>query len=282
VAVLLGIDVVSSHDVTSKLLSSTGGLYATVALSGQAMGAIEGAATELNLRGLYRVDLARGLVSELELELQEKREIGHVGPGLDVRCQIKVEVKNCEPPAELKTTAPQLASSAGDESQPLRYAPEHGGFSFLHGRSWHISEESPQVVVMRLVERGDLIAQCNISPLPPLASTERPTLEQFVAEVRKALGKNFGQLAGQPATAQQAPDRATHQVIVNGEVSGVPIQWRYYLVNDDQGRRVALVFTLERSLHERFGAADRQIVESLSFAAPSATSPGQPTPAAPK
>ena len=46
----------------------------------------------------------------------------------------------------------------------------------------------------------------------------------------------------------------------------MPIEWRYYLAIDDQGRRVALTYTLESKLVEQFADADAMMIDSLEFA----------------
>ena len=52
---------------------------------------------------------------------------------------------------------------------------------------------------------------------------------------------------------------------VKGEVSGVPLQWHYYLVADERGRQAALTFTLKEQNLDAFGAAGDRLVRSLRF-----------------
>ena len=49
-----------------------------------------------------------------------------------------------------------------------------------------------------------------------------------------------------------------------GEVQELPIQWIYYHVaTNDQA--LSLVFTLDTQMAERFGAADRELVETVKL-----------------
>ena len=60
-------------------------------------------------------------------------------------------------------------------------------------------------------------------------------------------------------------------MVAEGEVSGLPIQWIYYLVTSaDGGQQAALAFTLEPSLAQRFAAADRELLARLRFTTPPA------------
>jgi hypothetical protein len=45
----------------------------------------------------------------------------------------------------------------------------------------------------------------------------------------------------------------------------IPIRWIYYHISDVQGRQVAITFTIEQQLVERFADADKAIVEALRF-----------------
>ena len=127
--------------------------------------------------------------------------------------------------------------------------------------------------ILRMVDRGDLIAQCNISRLPQLAKGEQLTLEAFQEDVKKTLGKNFSQIV---EAGQDVSDNGlrTLRVIVSGTTADLPIQWSYYHLSDDAGNRAALVFTIEGSLVERFAQIDRELIAAFRFQAGK-----QPTPA---
>ena len=57
-------------------------------------------------------------------------------------------------------------------------------------------------------------------------------------------------------------------VRVKGQVEALPIEWRYYLLAHESGRRVALAFTVEESLLAQFGDADLTLVRSIEFVPP--------------
>ena len=66
------------------------------------------------------------------------------------------------------------------------------------------------------------------------------------------------------------------RAVVAGKAGDLPIQWTYYHLADQHGRRASLVFTIESSLLERFAHIDRELLESFHFLAE-----GQPQLAAP-
>ncbi len=139
-----------------------------------------------------------------------------------------------------------------------------GGYRMYLDRRWHSVLDEPKLLTLRFVDRGDLLAQCNIAPLEKASPGERVSLQKFQADIREALKNNFGQFL-RASEGTDSRGRTIYTVIANGRVSDLPIQWNYYLVADREGHQVAFAFTLEEGLVERFGDTDRQLVGSLEF-----------------
>jgi hypothetical protein len=124
-----------------------------------------------------------------------------------------------------------------------------------------------------MVDRGELVAQCNISPLPKLEKAI--PLAEFQRDVQRTLGKNFGQFVNAGQTINES-GYAVFRVVVHGDVGGLPIEWIYYLVQDRAGHRVSLAFTLEQSLSERFATTDKAMVAALALTEPPAPTAAKP------
>ena len=56
-----------------------------------------------------------------------------------------------------------------------------------------------------------------------------------------------------------------YRVVAKGDVADVPIQWQYYLVADDAGRRVAATFTVKESNLDAFDKAGERLVRAIRF-----------------
>ncbi len=70
------------------------------------------------------------------------------------------------------------------------------------------------------------------------------------------------------------------KVVAAGQSADLPIQWIYYHLADDKGRRASLVFTLEQDLVEQFAGADAILATSLEFLAQAKQAPTPADPAA--
>lgn len=277
-AQLLGIDVVSTSDVKCVLGDVAEGQTANVLIAGQVNGAVGGVATEIHLDGTLTYDLAQKWIARAKFTVREQRAIGHIGPGLNVTCKLEIQIKpitTAELPREL--TAPVEPASEAARRQLAFIAPANT-FRFAYDRRWHVMHESPELVSLRLVDKGELVAQCNLSPLAPVEPEKVQSLETFKANVKKSIGEHFGKFTAERETTNAAGHRLI-RLEAQGEVQGLQVQWHYFLVSDDKGRQVACGVTMEQDLRERLGNLDGEMVDSLRLLAPETSPEKKPQPA---
>lgn len=263
-ALLLRIDALSANDVVSKLVS-VDEESAKMELTGIVNGAIDGVATEMELKAKIKFDRQLRRITWLALLIKEQRSIGHVGPGLDVVARLQVKLT---PLAEPKHLGDQITSNAMASLESvtslLSHEPAAGGVELNYARGWHIVGDTSDLLVMRYVERGELLAQCNVAPVRTIPQGGQITLAQFQNDVKEALADNFGSFHSATQSADSL-GRTIYRVEVHGETNELPVQWNYYLISNGQGRYVVFAFTLEQALASRLGEADRAIVTGLRF-----------------
>ncbi len=262
---LLGLDAAAHSDVVCTLAKPAED-NAVMTLKGQVDGAITGVATTIDLQGRAIFDLTRKRLVLIQLRIKEKRAAGFISPGIEAVTNLKMEIAPLAGSDHLSKEIVAGLPKNEDVQPPLALRAVAAPFQLTYDRRWHVTRDEPDLTVLRLLDRGELIAQCNISPLPKIPANAFLSLDQFQEEVQKALGKNFSRF-------EQASERRTAgglrllRVVAEGTASDLPIQWRYYLAIDSEGRRVAMTFTLEQNLLERFADADTPILESLEIAA---------------
>lgn len=263
---LLGLEAVSQNEVECTL-DSVKDKVALVVLAGKVSGAIGGVSSDIELKGKLNFDLGKRAVTWLTLAFTENRAIGHAQPGFEVLTTVKLVSAPTQSAAELTDKALAGLKLKAEPSQTLiEMTSDAAGFELVHDRRWQVMVEQANLSVMRLVDQGDLIAQCNISRLPQLPKGEQLTLEGFQDEVKRTLGKSFGTLVEASEEANDAGIRVL-RVVVSGTAGELPIQWMYFHLSDDLGHRAAIVFTIESSLLERFAQVDRELIGGFHFSA---------------
>src|SRR5205085_5013525 len=194
VARLLGLEAVSQQDVTCTL-DSVKDNVAIVSLAGKVAGAVGGVSSDIELKGKLNFDLTQRAVTWLTLAVKENRAIGHAQPGFDVLTKFRMVSAPTKPVEELNDKVLAGISLKPDAAKTLiELSSEAGCFQLLHDRRWSVMLERGDLTVLRLVDRGDLIAQCNITPLAPLAKDQQLSMEGFQEDVKRVLGKNFEEM----------------------------------------------------------------------------------------
>ena len=205
----------------------------------------------------------------------------HSLPGFEVIVKLNISlqpISESQQLSEKSLAGLSLKHSSG--AALLSFESTGRSFRFLHDRRWRVMTDPQEFTILRLVDAGDLIAQCNITRLPDLPPGKPLELSSLQKDVQRSLGKNFGEIV---SATQSTTDKGLHvlRVVAAGTVSDLPILWTYYHLSNDQGYRAAYVFTLEGKLADRFANADETLVTSLELlkaAKPDANK--SPTPAA--
>lgn len=274
-AQVLGLDAVSSNDVSLKLVELTDDA-AKVHLEGLVHGAVDGVATELEIKGKIKFDRQARRITWFALLVKEKHEVGHTVPGLEALARVQIKITPAAAPAELNDAA--LAGWADYWQTPLTqlaYRPGHGALGFDYDRRWHVVHEDQYGAVLRFVDRGELIAQCNVTLMPKNETEAGQTLADFQSDIQAVLKDKFGQFVEAQELASNSGGRLL-RVLASGTVAELPIQWNYHLVVDGEGRRAAAVVTVEQALVDRLEGTDRALVESLVLADRSVETAVQP------
>jgi hypothetical protein len=252
------------HTEVDCLLTNVKDNVAEISINGTLGGAIDGVATDIELKAKLLFDIELQLPKTLLLAIKEQRGIGHVTPGLDIVAKLRL---NIAPRTDSKLLTADAVQSAklpqSDTPPPLEYVASVNGFRFTYDRRWHLTRDDSDLLVMRLIDRGDLVAQCNISPSPIDAKKPLP-LTEFQTDVQQALGKMFGKFDRATESTSSAGTRILLSV-ADGTAAELPIQWRYYLLHDEQGHGVTVVFTMEQPLVDQFRDQDMPIVNSVEF-----------------
>jgi len=242
------------------------GDVAHVEFSGRVEGASAGAAAEVDVDGHYLFDLRNGYLSHLELSQKEKRTVGPVTPGIDVTARIVLDRAPAPEKGPLSDEAAAAVPLDPDPASLLLEFRSPWNIRFGYDRNWHVFHQSDQVAVLRLLDKGSLVAQCNVSPVPAMAAGQHTSEEEFQADVREALGERLKKIES-AARIPTDGNQFRFRVVATGEANKIPMQWTYYLCADPSGRQAAFVFAVEAKLAGQLANRDLAIVQSLEFLA---------------
>ena len=158
----------SKAELTCKLESVADG-KAKVTVAGNVEGATAGSSAKVVLKGWYLFDLKAERLVEAQLQQTEERTVGPVSPGIKVTATASMT----RTPTADKSDLSDEAAAAIPLSPPAPltelYFRAPWNVEFRHDRAWHVFQQSLEIAVLRLMDHGTFIAQCN------LAQFVRPT-----------------------------------------------------------------------------------------------------------
>jgi hypothetical protein len=275
VAGLLAIDTVEAGTLDATL-AEVGDGRAEVKFSGIIDGAADGVPTHVVVEGTYAVPAAAagGMrldagITNLAVKIQERREASHVAPGFDVEARLTVARTATEERADVADAAAESAAS-GDRRRGagrpgfVWQRGAAGRYDLVHDARWRVIEDGPDGLVMRLVDRGALVAQCSIIALPRAPALAAPTIAEVERDLQRSLAGQFGRLEHSSEATRSDGVRLV-RVVVTGRADGLPFRWIHAVLTDDDGDRVAVTCTLEDALEKRFGTADRELVDGIQL-----------------
>ncbi|MGL6225287.1 MAG: hypothetical protein ACRC10_01520 [Thermoguttaceae bacterium] len=265
----LNLDSVAEYDLKAVLVSVVDDL-AMIEIVGDVQGTYLGAFTEMSVQAKYQFDLRINRINWLGMLIDEKRAIGHVGPGLDLKASVEVKISPITEPDTLTDDFLVETELAPNEMVlSLRYDNGRGPWRFRHPRSWYIIQDNDNSTLLRLMERGELIAQCNIVSMPSVNPKSLTSLKSFAEDIKKGLGTNFAGIVAQEESVNAA-GYTEYRVIIDGQVQDAekkvdtfPLRWVYYLLTDSLGNQTVLAFVIHAEMLERFGSNDEQIIDTL-------------------
>jgi hypothetical protein len=261
---LLAMDHLAVCDVSSVATKLTN-REVQIRMAGTVDGTVDGAPTEMELRGAYLFHLDKKRITGFNLAIKESRKTTEIVPGLDVVAKVFVTVK---PRAKPFSVPKDLAAIASRTNRPLErklvYQSPTSGFSFEYDPAWYVTAEERDLFSFRYLHDHQLAAHCNVNVLPPRSEGRQTKLDEFERDVREALGDKLETVS---ASTEWETTLGYHclGVIANGTVKDVPIEWRHYLVAADDCPRLSLGVTLEQSQGAKFADAERQMIDSLKL-----------------
>ena len=256
----------SEHDLVCKLEEVKGGT-ARVGVAGSASGIELGALVKLKVEASYQFDLEKRRLTWLEWKQTDDRQQGPASPALTARGTTTLTRAPVERPEALSDAA--LVSVPADFKVPehltgLEYRDPKGAYDLVHAREWQVVGAPQGKLVLRLMERGDFVAQATITVWTRAPKGQRMSDDEF----REAMARTPGWEPEKELQAGSVPSgegRYTFRLSQLGRMDGAPVMQNFYLVVSPEGEQIVAAVTLSPKKAEQLGSRDLSLAGGIDF-----------------
>jgi hypothetical protein len=260
-----GYDTITSSNLEA-MLESVDQNKARIRLKGRVEGSAYGGSGAIGCDGFATFDRDAGRLDRLDLNRVETRQAGPVEAGLDMKSTLIVSRHTAEPPEALSDAALEgLPLGYSRESERLQITLPGGRSTMLADRNWHIFWEDSRTAILKRLDGGRVIAQCNLMAGPSAGKGSHQDPAQFRDDIRRGLKDRFVQFLGAGEVGGRPDGGFRYKVGVQGREGDLGVLWYYYLLASPAGEQLLATFTLAVDNQQTFGESDLALIGSLRW-----------------
>lgn len=250
---------------TKLLLKDVVKNKARVYMLGKVDATIDDVGTGLKISGIFDIDLSSKTVTDVRLNIDELREAGQIAAGFQGKSKIDIRLTRDSTCEHLSNDKLKKYTKSRRIKQKLKWASDSGRFALEYDPRWRVIAAEQEAAVLRYVDDGDLMAQCDVVQLPSRPANKPLTLASYKKEVEKIIRSDKTARIADSKEMTTSTGLSALKVTVKGIEKELPVQWIYYHVSSEDGRRLTFVFTLEQEIASVFQPSDHRMVNGLSF-----------------
>lgn len=256
-----------SHELTGSL-KEVSGQTAVVRVAGTAKGIEDGALVNLTVAADLHFDLTAKRIVAVAWGQKDVREQGPVSPAAEVETKTTLRREPLAAvPDELAPAALARVPSENDPPRSMQYVFHRdpaGRYQFLHSRDWRTVGQTDYHLIMRLLDRGDFVAQVTVAAWKNAGAGKHISPDEF----EKLTASGTGWKPEEVVDRQEVPtdgDRWVYRVVARGELDGAKVVQSFYVLADASGEQVILTFTMKPTTADRLGTRDVALVNAIEF-----------------
>ena len=253
----------SDHSLTAKLERLQADV-ATISVNGTASGIDLGASVNSTITATCLFDTKKRSLGSLEWTQKDERGPGPVSPASALEMTVKLTRTPIDPVNELSDVLLVPVRDVEPERSwtDVLFKDAKGRFEMTHTRDWLLVGCTPEHVVLRLMDRGEFVAQVSIAPWRKAEPTKHPTPDEVKSIVANSPGWAQDTLIKAEEVTLPSGQWA-YLVAGEGDLDGVrAVQYVYFLAGPD-GDQAILTFTMTPAQTQKLGSRDLEFVQGF-------------------
>jgi hypothetical protein len=252
--------------LAGKLTAVKDGI-ASFVINGNVEGLENGSKVAIEVAASGSFNIIAGHITSLTWKQKDEREQGPVNPASQLEATVTLKRDNAT--LELKELSDDALAGLPEKNLParltdLRFTDAKGRYQILHPREWHVTGQTDTHLVMRLLDRGELVAQATVTVWNKMEPGKHIQAEDF----KKAAASAPGWTPGKTLFDHELPmpvGRWLYKLSIEGKMEETPVIQTFYLLAGPQGDQVAVTVTTKPEKVKTLGSRDMNLVNSITF-----------------
>jgi hypothetical protein len=256
------------QELTGKLEAVEGNV-ARISITGTAEGIDLGAIVKMTLQATCRYDLEQKRIVGLEWKRREESEQGPATPALNVETTTTLTRSSIAQPKELCDAAliavPEKDPGKTDPMLQVYYPDRQDRFSLIHCREWQTVLATKEHVIMRLMDRGEFIAQVTLTPWDKAEAGKHMSGKDLLDIMDNVPGWEAAERREDGELSADQEGYWIYRISALGELEGLKVMQNYFVVAGPKGDQMLMVFTMKQAVVDKFGTRDLELARGLEF-----------------
>lgn len=255
---------VTSQELVGKLESVKDNV-ANIVVSGSVNGIDLGAPAKMTVNATCQFDLTAKRLTALEWKEKDERGQGPASPAAGIETTYIVKRSKVDQPETLSDVALISVPEGFDVPEHLlllSYRDPKSRFGLKYAREWQAVGQTEDHLVLRLMDRGDFVAQVTITPWEKAKPGEHMSADEFKKAMANTPGWKQAEVLQAGEVEADAKDKKTwiYRISAVGEMDDMKLLQNFYLVAWPNGEQLVLAFTLTPTQVEKLGGRDQAMV----------------------
>jgi hypothetical protein len=265
VQALCHLDGLTSHDLECRLEQVKDNV-ALISVKGTANGIDTGASVKALVRASCEFDVKAQRLTSVKWKESDERDQGPASPALTFTMTVTLTRSQTEAVEELNDIhmVPVPFGPPTESMTALSYTDPQSRFAMVYTRDWQLVAHTNNFVVLRLLDRGDFVAQATITPLQQAAAGKYLTDDEF----KELVNATPGWVAEAEAKVEEitaSNGYTIRRLATQGQLDGLKATQYCYLVASPQGEQAVVAFTMTPAQVQTLNTRDLALVRGLTF-----------------
>ena len=255
-----------SNELTARLDEVADG-FATITIGGKASGIELGALVKLTISARARYEILPKRLVQVDWTQKDERDQGPVSPASTVESTTIVKRAAIEQPKDLSESALESVPRGFEPPVALTqvsHRDSQNRYDVAVSRDWHLVAQTDKHLVLRLMDKGELVAQASLTPWAKAEAGKHISAEDFKQAMAAAPGWQLDELldAGEiPADN----GRWLYRICARGQMDDVKVVQTFFIIAGPNGDQVIATFTMKPGQAAKIGSRDLALVGSIGF-----------------